>query len=156
VDRFGLEVMRESNGILVIRKPHELVLLDFSVQRRTLRGEFSEFQKRQNYIFHLLPIREKLVEISRLKDVTGKDVRADFRAFVDKTNGDFFSVLLFELLESNSSGKTGRATTNNDDVVFHLVTRWELGSGGERTEEVGGRKKGLLAFKKLVEHLGSF
>jgi len=124
VDRFGLEVMRESNGILVIRKPHELVLFDFSVQRRT--------------IFHLLPIREKLVEISRLKDVTRKDVRAYFRAFVDKTNGDFFSVLLFELLEPNSSGKTGRATTNNDDVVFHLVTRWELGSGGERTEEVGG------------------
>ena len=46
---------------------------------------------------------------------------ADFRAFFQQNHTEFLTFVSGQLLESDGGCQSGRATTNDDDVVFHYI-----------------------------------
>ena len=68
----------------------EAIFRDGRVERRALR----------------LPIRQELIQRSRVDDRAGKNVRADLRALFEKADGDLVASLCRELLETDRRSET--------------------------------------------------
>ena len=81
----------------------EMVLLGRSVERRAL----------------FLPVRDQFVQRTRLQHRAGQDMRAHFRALFDDADGDFLAGFLFQLLQADRGGQTGRARAHDHHIIFH-------------------------------------
>ena len=85
------------------RQEHELLVGDRRVERCTFR----------------FPIGNELIERARLDHRAGKDVRADFRAFLDHANGDLAPGRRRQLLQPDRGTQARGAGADDDDVERH-------------------------------------
>ncbi len=67
-----------------------------------------------------LPVREQLVQGTWFEHGTGKDMCADFGAFLDHADADFFTGFGGLLLQSAGGRQACRASADDDHVEFHV------------------------------------
>src|SRR3989338_8497457 len=103
VHGLGYEEVRNLGGLLGIAEHVDVIALDRSVQRGA----------------ELFPVWEQFIQCARLEHRAGKNVCADFGAFFDHADADFFAGFGGFLLQSAGGGQTSRAGADDDDVEFH-------------------------------------
>src|SRR3546814_2595002 len=93
VHGFGDHEVEEAERLLRAVEKVQLVALDRRIERRA----------------KFLPVREQLVERTRLEHRAGQDVRTNFRALLDDADADFLAGFSGDLLQAASGGQSGRA-----------------------------------------------
>ena len=94
------------------------------------------------FCVHSSPGWEKFIESPRFEAVAAQDMVTNFGAFFDDTDGKGSIVFLFELFDFDGSTQSGDASTNDENVVLHLLS-WREGAEAGREEfvEMGSRYK---------------
>ena len=69
----------------------------------------------------LAPVRDQLIERTRLEHRAGQDVGADLGAFLDDTDRELACRGGGELLQADRRGEARGSCPDHDDVVFHLL-----------------------------------
>ena len=102
----------------------------------------------------LLPVAEQFLERTRLEYVSGKNMGADFGAFLDDDNAEIRTGFASQLLETAGRRQPGRTGTDNDHIKLHgFAFDFALnhsGSPGARSEDGNGiatslHPRGVLA-----------
>ena len=73
--------------------------------------------------------RRQSVGRSSGSSATSRPVRADGRALLDHDHGQLAAGLGGQLLQADGGGKTGGASTNDDDVELHRLPGRQFGCG---------------------------
>ncbi|MCY1446463.1 hypothetical protein D9M71_630320 [compost metagenome] len=100
----GHEQVRHFGRAAGILEHIDVVALHFGVQRRA----------------ELFPVGEQLVQGAGLEHRAGEDVGADFGAFFDHADADFFTGFGGLLLQAAGGGQARRAGADDDHVEFHV------------------------------------
>ncbi|MCY1435914.1 hypothetical protein D9M71_520250 [compost metagenome] len=100
----GHEQVRHLGGGLGISEHVDVVALDGRVQGGA----------------KLFPVREQLVQGSRFEHRAGEDMGADFGAFLDHADADFFTGFGGLLFQAACSGQASGACADDDHVEFHV------------------------------------
>src|SRR6185312_7601352 len=75
----------------------------------------------------LFPVGNERFYADRIDYRAGKNMGADFRAFFENANGDFFSSLRRKLLQADRRAEASRPRAHDHDVIFHALALNVLG-----------------------------
>ena len=81
---------------------------------------FSHFYRNRSAL--RFPVRQQLVQSTRIHDGAGQDMGPHLSAFFQDTDADFLFFFLGELFQTYRGGQACRASADDNNVIFHRFT----------------------------------
>ena len=146
-----------------VAQAHDVVALVVHLRRRRQAprprlGEEQEPVLRSGRVERrpaLLPVREQLVQRTRLDHRSGQDVRAHLGALLHQAHLQLAAVLLGELAQPDRRREARRTAADDDDVEFHAFS-FHRGLQALVDAGVGAPRKGPVCYLNrrpvLIEH----